>query len=51
MVQVNEVVLVELEGGAVQHELTAQVVLAQIAPEATLTVLPAVSLRSHSHKS
>ncbi|KAK9838759.1 hypothetical protein WJX74_002807 [Apatococcus lobatus] len=40
---VNEVVLVELEGGAVQHELTARVVLAQIAPEATLTVLPALS--------
>ncbi len=46
--QVVEVVLVELEGGAVQHELTARVVLAQIAPEATLTVLAVKSMPKSS---
>lgn len=38
---VRDVVLVELEGGPVQHAPTAKVVLEQIAPEARLTVLKA----------
>lgn len=38
---VKHVVLVELEGGPVQHAPTARVVLEQIAPRAELTVLQA----------
>ena len=38
---VQEVVLVELEGGQVQHAHTTRIILEQIAPQARLTVLQA----------
>jgi cytidine deaminase len=37
----EEVVLVELAEGQVQHAPTTRVILEQIAPQARLTVLPA----------